>query len=110
MLQTDTAHHRVVDASLIRAELGYRDVVDPIEGLRRTVRWQIEHIPGDSAWIDERVQDPYDYAAEDRLVELQKRLPGRRRRGDVHLGAGLDLGLLRLPPQPRPAPAAASAA
>lgn len=73
LLQTDTDHHRVVDASLIKAELGYQDVVDPIDGLRRTVRWQLENIPGDSAWIDERLEDPYDYAAEDRLVELQKR-------------------------------------
>ena len=37
VLQTDTAHHRVVDASLIRTELGYRDLVDPIEALRRTI-------------------------------------------------------------------------
>jgi nucleoside-diphosphate-sugar epimerase len=72
ILQNDTAHHRVVDASLIRAELGYRDLVDPIEALRRTIRWQLEHIPADSSWIDERAEDPYDYAAEDRLVDLHK--------------------------------------
>lgn len=72
ILQTDTAHHRVVDASLIRSELGYRDQVDPIEALRKTIRWQVENIPGNSSWIDERTEDPYDYAAEDRLVELQK--------------------------------------
>jgi hypothetical protein len=73
LLQNDTAHHRVVDASLIRAELGYRDLVDPLDGLRRTIRWQLENVVPDSSAIDELAEDPYDYAAEDRLVELQRR-------------------------------------
>jgi nucleoside-diphosphate-sugar epimerase len=73
VIQNDTAHHRVVDASLIRSELGYRDLVDPIEALRSTIRWQLEHLPADSSWIDERAEDPYDYEAEDRLVELYRR-------------------------------------
>jgi nucleoside-diphosphate-sugar epimerase len=73
ILQNDSAHHRVVDAGLIRAELGYRDPVDPIEGLRRTIRWQVEHLGPDSSAVDGLIEDPYDYAAEDRLVELQRR-------------------------------------
>jgi nucleoside-diphosphate-sugar epimerase len=73
MLQTDTAHHRLVDASLIREELGYRDLVDPIEALRRTIRWQLDHLSADSSAIDLLAEDPYDYEAEDRLVELQRR-------------------------------------
>lgn len=73
MLQTDTAHHRIVDTSLIRDELGYRDVVDPIDGLRRTIRWQVAHLAGHSAAVDLLAEDPYDYAAEDRLVELHQR-------------------------------------
>lgn len=73
MLQNDTAHHRVIDASLIRAELGYRDLVDAVEALRRTIRWQVEHVAGDSGAIDNLAEDPYDYAAEDRLVELHRR-------------------------------------
>jgi dTDP-D-glucose 4,6-dehydratase len=72
-IQNDTDHHRIVDGSLIRDELGYRDLVDPETGLRRTIRWQLEHVVGNSERIDELAEDPYDYAAEDRLVELQKR-------------------------------------
>jgi len=73
-IQNNTAHHRVVDAGLIRAELGYRDLVDPLDGLRRTIRWQIEHLAADSAEVDRVLEDPYDYAAEDRLVALHGEL------------------------------------
>ncbi|MCC6437319.1 MAG: epimerase [Acidimicrobiales bacterium] len=73
IIQNDTTHHRVVDASLIRDELGYADLVDPIEAHRRTIRWQIEHLGRDSAGVDRVLEDPYDYEAEDRLVALQRR-------------------------------------
>ena len=36
----DFAHHLVVDSSLIRSELGYREVVPYEEGLRRTAAWE----------------------------------------------------------------------
>jgi nucleoside-diphosphate-sugar epimerase len=65
-----SAEHRVTDCSLIRDELGYRDLVEPIEGLRQTIRWQVEVIAKDSSRVDEVLQDPFDYAAEDRLAEL----------------------------------------
>ena len=73
-LHNDTAHHRMVDASLIRNELGYRDLVDPEVALRSTIRWQIEHLAPDAAAAEHLLEDPFDYAAEDRLVELQRRL------------------------------------
>lgn len=73
IIQNDTSHHRVVDASLIREELGYRDIVDPIEAHRRTIRWQVENLGVESAHVDNLLEDPYDYAVEDRLVELQRR-------------------------------------
>jgi len=72
MVQNNTSHHRVVDAGLIRAELGYRDLVDPLEGLRRTIRWQAEHLRRDSSAVDRILEDPYDYAAEDRVAELYR--------------------------------------
>jgi nucleoside-diphosphate-sugar epimerase len=72
MVQNNTAHHRVVDAGLIRADLGYHDLVDPLEGLRRTIRWQVEHLAADSSEVDRVLEDPYDYGAEDRLVALQQ--------------------------------------
>jgi nucleoside-diphosphate-sugar epimerase len=71
--------HRVVDTSRIRAELGYRDVVPAREALVRTARWLADHRPRPGG-VEERVlQDPFDYAAEDRLVaawrEALARLP-----------------------------------
>jgi hypothetical protein len=73
VIQNATAHHRLVDTSLIREELGYRDLVHPLEGLRTTIRWQIDNLRSDSIDADRVLEDPYDYAAEDRLVEVWQR-------------------------------------
>ncbi|MFN0026156.1 MAG: epimerase [Acidimicrobiales bacterium] len=70
MVQHDSAHHRLVDASLIRQELGYRDLVDPIDGLRRTIRWQLEHVAPDPSAVETLLEDPFDYGAEDAMVAL----------------------------------------
>ncbi|MCP5024973.1 MAG: NAD(P)H-binding protein [Actinomycetia bacterium] len=69
-LSHHSSEHRVVDTSRIRTELGYRDLVAPVEALRRTARWQAEHLPAQHDRIKKMLQDPFDYAAEDRLVEL----------------------------------------
>ena len=71
-LQHHSTQHRVVDTTRIRTELGYSDRVAPLEALRRTVRWQVEHLPGEHRRLMEVLQDPFDYAAEDRLAELQR--------------------------------------
>lgn len=58
--------HRVVSTVSLQRDLGYRDAVEPEEGLRRTVRWLVDNPPSPSA--EARLQDPFDYAAEDELV------------------------------------------
>jgi dTDP-D-glucose 4,6-dehydratase len=58
--------HRVVNTGPLQADLGYRDLVAPEEGLRRTVRWLVDNRP--SASTERRLQDPFDYEAEDRLI------------------------------------------
>ncbi len=72
-LQTHSSQHRVVDTSRIRRELGYSDRVPPLDALRATIRWQVEHLPAQHERIKKVLQDPFDYAAEDRLVELHRR-------------------------------------
>ncbi|MFN0089925.1 MAG: NAD-dependent epimerase/dehydratase family protein [Acidimicrobiales bacterium] len=72
LLMHHNTEHRVTDCSLIRQELGYRDVVAPLEGLRATIRWQVANLAKDHARVDEMQQDPYDYAAEDRLAKLYR--------------------------------------
>lgn len=59
--------HRVFDISKIKQELGYRDIVDPLLGLADATLWYAQH------GVDERgakaLQDPFDYTAEDQLID-----------------------------------------
>jgi nucleoside-diphosphate-sugar epimerase len=61
--------HRVLDLTRLRSDLGYHDVVPAREALARTARWLVEH-PLEHGGQEERVlTDPFDYEAEDRLVD-----------------------------------------
>jgi nucleoside-diphosphate-sugar epimerase len=60
--------HRVVNTEPLRRVLDYHDLVRPEEGLRRTVRWLVGHPPSDQASAS-RLQDPFDYKAEDQLID-----------------------------------------
>jgi nucleoside-diphosphate-sugar epimerase len=53
-------HHLVADTSRIRRELGYREVVDREEGLRRTLAWYAE-----APAPDPKTAGNLDYEAED---------------------------------------------
>jgi nucleoside-diphosphate-sugar epimerase len=68
LLAQPSPTHRVLDLSKIRGELGYRDVVPAREALARTARWLVEHPPAPGGLEETVLQDPFDYAAEDRLV------------------------------------------
>ena len=65
-----SGHHRLMDTAKIRAELGYRDVVPPAEALGLTVDWLVAHAPEPGGEVEQRLVDPFDYDAEDRLLEL----------------------------------------
>jgi nucleoside-diphosphate-sugar epimerase len=65
--------HRLASNEAIRTELGYRDVVAPVEAVARTARWYAAH-PCPPGGVEEMVlQDPFDYDAEDRLVARWRR-------------------------------------
>jgi len=34
-----SSHHQLLEIDAIRRDLGYRDIVGPVEAVRRTVRW-----------------------------------------------------------------------
>ncbi|HPG26098.1 MAG: NAD-dependent epimerase/dehydratase family protein [Spirochaetaceae bacterium] len=71
--------HRIVSLARIESELGYRDVVPPREGLARTARWLAENRPAPGGIEEQVLQDPFDYAAEDALLEAwAKALAGVR--------------------------------
>ena len=61
----------VLDTSRLRDELGYRDVVPLRDGLGETVEWMLAHREEMDA--NPNVLDPFDYAAEDALVEAYDR-------------------------------------
>ena len=64
--------HRVFDLTKITSELGYHDVVDPIDGITQMARWYAEN-PVDARG-ERAIQDPFDYAAEDKLVDAWRKL------------------------------------
>lgn len=64
--------HRVVSVDKLVHRLGYSDVVNPAEALDRTVRWLLDNPP--DAETEARLEDPFDYAAEDELVAQWRQL------------------------------------
>lgn len=61
-------HHKLLDGSRIREELGYRDVLGFEDAVAKTVAWYLEN-PLEPGGDDElRIGDPFDYEAEDRFV------------------------------------------
>jgi nucleoside-diphosphate-sugar epimerase len=61
-------HHKLLDSSRIRAELGFTDLVDFSEAVRRTVAYYLEHPLARGGDEEQRIGDPFDYAAEDEFL------------------------------------------
>jgi nucleoside-diphosphate-sugar epimerase len=66
--------HWLPDIDKIRSELGYKDQVPPHEGMRRTIAWYLENRPEPNGEIERALDDPFDYATEDMLVEKYETL------------------------------------
>jgi nucleoside-diphosphate-sugar epimerase len=60
--------HRYAPAAGLQA-LGYRDRVPCHEGLAHTARWLVANPPERGGTIERNLQDPFDYAAEDALID-----------------------------------------
>lgn len=60
--------HRLMDVSKLRMRLGYNDVVKPAEALQRTAKWLVDNPLDADGWQVKALQDPFDYAAEDKLI------------------------------------------
>jgi len=60
------------DIGKIKAQLGYRDIVSPAEGLAATVDWLVAHRPETGGEIERQLGDPFAYAAEDALIAACK--------------------------------------
>lgn len=68
LLAQPSPTHRVLDTSLLRTRLGYRDVVPAREAVARTARWLVENPIAPGAPEEVVLTDPFDYDAEDRLL------------------------------------------
>lgn len=65
-------HHKLLDSSRIREELGFVDLVGFDEAVRRTVEYYLEHPLEPGGDEEARIGDPFDYRAEDEFErELQ---------------------------------------
>jgi nucleoside-diphosphate-sugar epimerase len=60
--------HQLLDLSRVRAELGYTDVLGVREALAQTVNWYVANPPPAGGDVERALGDPFDYAAEDRLI------------------------------------------
>lgn len=69
--------HKLLDLYAIRNDLGYRDVVPTIEAVERTVRYYADHPLERHGEIERRMFDVFDYAAEDRLIDLAREFTAR---------------------------------
>ena len=73
LIQQPRPTHRVLDTSLLRQRLGYRDLVPARLAIARTARWLAEHRPEPGGVEEKVLEDPFDYDAEDQLVGAWKR-------------------------------------
>lgn len=79
LLAHERTDHRVMDLAKIRQELGYRDLVAPAEGLRRTVDWLLANRPEPGGLTEKILGDSFDYAAEDEIIAIQREYEARLR-------------------------------
>jgi nucleoside-diphosphate-sugar epimerase len=61
--------HRVLDIGRVRTDLGYRDAVPARAALAATARWLVENPCAPGGQEEVVLTDPFDYDAEDRLIE-----------------------------------------
>lgn len=62
-------HHKPLDITRIKEELGYRDLVPFETAIERTVAWYLENPLDRGGSEEERIGDEFDYAGEDRFEE-----------------------------------------
>jgi nucleoside-diphosphate-sugar epimerase len=65
-----SVNHAVMDLFKIKTQLGYRDVIPSVEAIAKTAQWYVAHQPEPGGEIEQRLQDPFDYATEDSLIEI----------------------------------------
>jgi nucleoside-diphosphate-sugar epimerase len=65
---SEASWHRLVSIRKLQTELGYRDLVPANDAIAATARWYASRRDQLAPAIEERLGDPFDYDAEDRLA------------------------------------------
>ena len=72
-LTSEHTLHQQMGVDAIRYELGYRDVTPTVDALGETARFLRDNPVERGSITEQRLQDPFDYAAEDLLIEAYRR-------------------------------------
>ena len=70
-------HHKVMDSTRIRQQLGYKETVPVEEAMRRTVQWYMQHPLKPGGEEEKTLQDAFDYEAEDQVYQICKETGAR---------------------------------
>jgi nucleoside-diphosphate-sugar epimerase len=92
--------HRVLDLTRLHHELGHRDVLPAREAVPKTARWLAENPPQRGGIEEQVLTDPFDYAAEDALIEAWSAARARVAVPEFRVRPGF--GLAYSGPQGRP--------
>jgi nucleoside-diphosphate-sugar epimerase len=68
--------HQLLSTARLIGELGYADVVPTVDAIALTARHLADHPIERGSKTEMRLQDPFDYEAEDRLIETWRRVIG----------------------------------
>ena len=71
-LTSEHTSHQHLSVDAIRHDLGYRDVVPTVEALQETARYLRDNPVEKGSVTEQRLQDPFDYEAEDALIETYR--------------------------------------
>lgn len=71
-LSAETTLHSCTTVDAIMTDLGYRDVVSSVEALALTAKDLRDHPIERGSVTEMRLQDPFDYEAEDRLIDAYR--------------------------------------
>ncbi len=73
MLTSWSNSHRILDIGPTIRDLGYSDVVEPGAAWRLATRWLVANPVERGGDVEQRLEDPFEYASEDRQYEIWQR-------------------------------------
>ena len=76
-LTSEHTSHQHLSVDAIRHDLGYRDLVPTVEALTETARYLRDFPIEKGSVIEQRLQDPFDYEAEDELIATYRSATGQ---------------------------------